>query len=99
MNEMDVLLWNMLRPFLPILIFLGLLVLALVVFELLDTSSEPLHDRINDVEKDPEIPQEPEEDCSLNGSIDITQNHTTINHIMVNNITNIEVREDLDREH
>lgn len=95
MNEIDVLLWNMLQPFLLILAFLGLLALSVIVFGLLDTSSDDLHD----IEKDPELPPKPEEESSLNGCINLTQNTTMVNHITVNNITNIEVTEDSDHEH
>lgn len=72
MNEIDVLLWNILQPFLPILVILGLLALSVIVFGLLDTSSDDLHD----IEKDPELPPKPEEESSTVNNItniDVTE--------------------------
>lgn len=95
MNEIDVLFRNILQPFLPILVIFGLLALLFFVSELSDTSSKDFHD----IRKDPELPPKPEEESSLNGCINLTQNTTTVNHITVNNIINIDVTEDSDHEH
>lgn len=65
MNEIDVLLWNILQLFLPFLVILGLLFLSVIVFGLLDTSSEHLHD----IRNDPELPPKPEEESSTVNNI------------------------------